>query len=563
MIELRPYQRECIEAVLTEWRKGVTRQLVSLPTGCGKTIIFAALAKELNTHTLIVAHREELIRQAVDKIRMVWPEADAGVVMAEENDYTRQVVVASIQTASRPARLERLKTQDYRLLIIDEAHHAAAETYRRVAAELGFMEDDRDKLLLGVTATAMRGDGVALGTVFQKITFERSIAAMIKAGYLCDLRGIRVATRTSLNGVAVRGGDFAEGQLEAAINTEERNRIVVEAYLDHAAPRKAIAFTAGVRHAKDLAEEFRRAGLAAEAVYGAMPAEDRRKLIEAFHAGKLHVLTNCMILTEGFDCPSVEALLMARPTKSRTLYIQMVGRGTRLYPGKTECLVIDFCDNHHDVCTLGTLAGKPLDGLRNGQSLREAVMEEEAERTGKLLRPAGEIVTEEFDLMQRSQFRWVAVGEHWRLNLGNGIAVWLKHLGNGQYDTGITRDNQLIQKLSATPLPLGYAQGVAEDWARKNANTTLVDKTAPWRQLPATEKQLAALRKWGVTPPPGITRGEACDMLDDLWARREAYLNSPATHKQIYALKKLGFDVKPGLTQRDARKLFEQARRRA
>jgi len=523
MLELREYQNEAINAIVSRWQAGVTRQLVSLPTGTGKTVVFAALARQLNCRTLIVAHREELVTQAVDKVAMVWPEVDAGVVMADRDEPGRQVVVASIQSACRPKRLKRLAEQDFRLLIIDEAHHAVADTYMKVIDALGFMADAPGKLLVGVTATAKRGDKVALGAVFQEIVFERSISTMIRAGYLADLRGIRVATATDLGGVAVSHGDYATGQLAAVVNTVGRNRIITEAYLEHAAPRRGIAFTVDVKHAQDLASEFLAAGVEAQAVYGDMPKEERRDILQGFSAGEVQVVTNCNLLTEGYDEPSIEALLMARPTRSSVLYTQMVGRGTRPFPGKTECLVLDFTDTATGICTLGTLAGLPLDAMRNGQSVAEAEAEREAAEAGKLLRTSSKVVATSFDLLERSRFRWVPLaGGHYRLSAGDGVVLYLKATGTGRYAVGVTKAGQLVKRLSDTELPLNYAQGVAEDWIRRHAKTILADKSAPWREAPATDKQLAALRKFGITPPKGLTRGRASDLLDECIAKAEA-----------------------------------------
>jgi superfamily II DNA or RNA helicase len=198
MLSIRPYQLEAIEAVKEARSSGINRQLISLPTGTGKTVTFAALAQDLNSKTIILAHREELIHQAADKFRLVWPEADIGVVMADSNDMDKQIVIASVQTVSRPKRLEALKELGFKLMIVDEAHHAASESYRNVINGLGFTKNNTDKLLVGVTATPTRGDGHSLGDIFESIIFERSISTMIKAGYLSDLKGKRILTHTDL-----------------------------------------------------------------------------------------------------------------------------------------------------------------------------------------------------------------------------------------------------------------------------------------------------------------------------------------------------------------------------
>ncbi|MBC7324096.1 MAG: DEAD/DEAH box helicase family protein, partial [Moorella sp. (in: Bacteria)] len=200
MITLRDYQQDAVQAVLQAKGKGITRPLVALPTGTGKTIVFAALARELNARTLILAHRDELIRQAADKVSMVWPEAEIGVIKAEENEKNKQVVVASVQTLARPARLEQVAREDFTLCVVDEAHHAPALSYRRIMDYLLFLDGEPERLLLGVTATARRGDNVGLGNVFEDVVFQASILTMVRAGYLSDIRGIRVSTNADLSG---------------------------------------------------------------------------------------------------------------------------------------------------------------------------------------------------------------------------------------------------------------------------------------------------------------------------------------------------------------------------
>ncbi len=561
MITLREYQTEAIAANLKRRTEGITRQLVSLPTGTGKTVIFAALAKQLDTRTLIIAHREELINQAVDKCHMVWPEAEIGVVMAENDEPDKQLVVGSVQSCCRDNRLDRLREQDFKLLIIDEAHHAPADTYRKIIEELGFMAGNPDKLLLGFTATAARSDKVGLDNVFQEIVFERSIATMIKAGYLADLRGIKVKTKTDLTGVTVRHGDFAEGELANVVNTPARNRVVVKAYLKYAADKKAVAFTANVQHAMDLANEFTAAGIRASAVCGAMSKEERRDKLQAFTTGELPVLTNCNLLTEGFDEPAIAAILMTKPTKSNVVYTQAVGRGTRLYPGKSECMVLDFCDTGAGICTLGALAGLSLEDMPSGQSIREAVAAAETRAAEQAQANAAIHTTATtFDLLEQSRFVWVPIqGGHFRLTADKGLYIYLKNTGSGKYSIGLTTDTELIEMLSDMELPLGYAQGLSEDWAKRNANTVFADKNAGWRGYLPTESQLAMLASYGIKPKPNITRGEASDLISAHKAKQAAKRNEPATAKQIYALRKRGHIVDASLTKGEAARLFKQA----
>ncbi|MEW6572943.1 MAG: DEAD/DEAH box helicase [Bacillota bacterium] len=515
MITLRDYQKDALRAVLAAQKRGVTRPLIALPTGTGKTIIFAALARLLGARALILAHRDELIRQAVDKVLMVWPDASVGVIKADENDFRdKQVVVASVQTLSKPSRLEQVAHQDFNLLVVDEAHHAVASTYRRIMDYLMFLEGEPERLLLGVTATARRGDRVGLGNIFEEVVYSTTILTMVRAGYLCDIRGIRVSTGADLSKVATRRGDFVESQLSLAVNTPERNGIVVAAYLHYAAGRKALAFTVDVQHAKDLAIAFKENGVEAKVISGNTPEEERRETLRAFRRGEIQVITNCAVLTEGYDEPSLDCILMARPTKSATLYTQCIGRGTRLFPGKQDCLVIDFADNRHDVCALPTLLGFGLDRLTRGQSVREEI---EAQERRKVVRPIYGVSAEEFDLLGKSVFRWIQAGHQWRLPIAPQTYAVLSPDGDKYRVLLVARDER-PQLLHPTALTIGYAQGIAEDYARQHGKA-FSRRDAAWRQQPATEKQVDLLRKLGFNPT-GITKGQASDILEEFFANR-------------------------------------------
>lgn len=537
MLKLRDYQQEAVDAVLGEYRNGVTRQLVVIPTGGGKTVVFAYIAKLLGYPTLVLAHRDELVRQAADKFGMVWPEASVGIVKAQEDDHQgRDVVVASVQTLSREERLSRFSPERFGFLVVDEAHHAVAPTYLRVFDRLGFMGGDPGKLLLGVTATGFRGDGIGLGRVFEKIIFQRSVLALIRAGYLVDVKALAVRSQVDISEVAIRGGDFDEKELGFILNTPARNEMVVKAYLEHAAGRRAIAFTADVQHARDLASAFRDCGVEAEPVWGEMPYPERVEVLRKFAAGEVRVVTNCGVLTEGVDIPATDCIIMARPTRSRVLYMQMLGRGLRLYPGKEDCLVIDVCDNcaRNDALTLPTLFGveSARDGLLDAIRKRRAAREE-AGASGRAgveavlpPEPGGvlpvEVTVEEVDVFARSAFRWVVAGDIMRLPVGPGEYIYLVPLGGGLYNVE-HRTEKETKVLNFRPLDIGYAQGLAEEYLReklgwKAQNFAL--REAPWRKLPPTDKQVELLLKLGLYAP-GMTRGDASDALEKFFAAKQ------------------------------------------
>ena len=556
MIALRDYQQEALDAIEADYREGITRQLISLPTGTGKTVLFSALAKKMNRKTLILAHREELLKQAIEKIEMICPDASTGIVQAELNDLDAQIVAGSVQTVSREKRLEQIKQQGFSLIIIDEAHHATAESYQRVVKELGFMSDNPDLLLVGVSATPKRSDGEALGKVFQKIVYERSISTMIRAGYLSDLRGIRIQTEIDLKGITVRQGDFATAELSAVVNTVDRNKLIVDSRYEHASELQSVAFCVDVKPSQYLAQEFKARGIRAEAVWGDMSAEKRAEVLQGFADGSIQVITNCAVLTEGWDAPQIGCVLMCRPTKSQSLYIQCVGRGTRLYPNKKECLVLDFADSRHDVCQLGTLTGKSV--MKHNQSIIEALDEDEqakVEATAK----AGTMRAIAFDLLNRSKFNWFEIaGIGWKLPIAPNVYVILNQVEPDKYKIKLYDNGEPVKELSKQMLPLSYGQGIAEDYARGMGNFSTKD--AYWRTLPATEKQIDMLQRLNIIPAPNISRGEVSDIIE---SRKGLPTREPATGKQLYFLKCQGVKVKPDMSKQEASQMISKLKENA
>ena len=344
-VELRNYQIEAVETVISAANAGISRQMISLPTGSGKTVIMSALAKELNKKTLILAHRQELIHQTVDKLKLVWPGISIGICQGDRDEIHHPVVVGSVQSCSRPKRLERLREQGFELLMIDEAHHSVADTYQSIINALGFGEGT-NKLLVGVSATCGRE---GLGSIFDSITFSRSISTMIGSGYLSPVIGRKILTNFQLEKIRISNGDFAIGELADAVNTAERNQFIVDKFLEYASGRKSVAFCCDVQHCKDLAAAFRAHSVNCCAVWGDMPPDDRERVLSDLKHGHIQVVTSCGILTEGYDEASLSCVVMARPTKSQSLYIQCVGRGLRIYPSKENCLVLDFTDRSNNL----------------------------------------------------------------------------------------------------------------------------------------------------------------------------------------------------------------------
>lgn len=556
-IQPREYQLEAIESVIAAQERGVSRMIVNLPTGTGKTVLFALLAKQLNVKTFVLAHREELLTQASDKFRMIWPECNIGLFKADVDESDSQIVVASIQTACRDKRLERLKQHDFGLLIIDECHHAAADSYTKVIKELGFFNGNPNKLLIGVTATISRGDGLGLGSVFQEIVFERSISTMVRAGYLVNLVGKSVITKISLDEVGIREGDYIASELSRVVNTPSRNKLIVDNFKLFAAERKkTIVFCADVKHSCDLADAFEKESILAKPIFGAMAAEERRNTLADFAASKIQMLTNCMVLTEGFDQPDIDCVIMARPTKSKSLYVQMIGRGTRTFPTKKDCLILDFFDNsskndlaNYRNCLDGVVGS--LFELGRDVGLDECVCPSNGEIVENKgisdLRMLKERV-EDIEFFDHAHFAWTPVGNSWHLQLAPERDVWVRQVAEGFLV--VAHSGGQTFNLSARPLPLDYALGIAEDWGRKQSTKNAwARKDAAWRQEPATPKQIETLNKLGLKYDYSISKGEASQLL-------EVKFNEPATSKQLYWLMKHGIKFDPNITKVEARKII-------
>lgn len=526
-ITLRPYQETCVQRVLEAYQRQPQggSALVVLPTGGGKTLCFAEIARRLGLTTLIIAHREELLHQAADKFRMIDPTTLIGQVGAGRHEWGAPVTVASVQTISRPEHLKTLQRFGYQLVVIDECHHSAADGYRAVLDALP------GAFIVGVTATPDRLDRQNIETIFGEPVFSAGIIEMVEQGYLCDLRAVAVKTSTSLDGLHTQAGDFKQDELEELIDTSERNERVVNAYLEHAKGRQALCFAVTIEHAQHLAEAFLEANVHAAMVCGETTPEERRRLLHDYERGTLEVLCNVGVLTEGYDHPATSCIILARPTQSRALFVQAIGRGTRLAPGKRDCIILDITDNclKHRLqpVTLSSVLGK---ALQDRESLIEAKVREEEERE------KGQFLSE-----REQQERRARVTNRAQDLLINLLAPmdW-KRRASGAYYLEVGEKNHKITlipseetegyytvKAALAPdytwqtwlahAPLEWAQRHAEIKAKilqaGEKKRVLVDSTAPWRIHPASVKQCYMLRKFGIEHKPDITAGEASDLI--------------------------------------------------
>lgn len=345
-LELRPYQRECIEALP---ERGAF--LIQMATGLGKTVTFANIPRR--GRMLILSHRDELVRQPVRYF-----DVPVGIEQAECRSCFEEVVSASVPSMVR--RLKRFPPDMFDVVVVDEAHHAAAASYRKI------IEHFSPRLLLGFTATPNRGDGVGLEDIFEDIIFERDLEWGIRNGYLSDIRCLRCDIGFDLRDVSSRLGDYSADELEAAVNITSANKAVADAYRRYAKGQTLI-FAVSVAHAEAIAREIPDS----EVVIG---GKDRTVVLERFRAGDLKCIVNCMVFTEGTDLPNVETVLIARPTKNIALYTQMVGRGTRLFPGK-DCLTLIDCVGASalNLCTAPSLIGLDASLLDRCDGLPEEI----------------------------------------------------------------------------------------------------------------------------------------------------------------------------------------------
>lgn len=487
---LRPYQQAARDSIHAQWEQGRLRTLLVLPTGTGKTIVFASVAADqvrAGDRVLILAHRGELLEQAADKLQR-----STGLVSAVEkaestclNSWFR-VVVGSVQTLQRSARLERFPRDYFGTIIIDEAHHAITDGYRRI---LDYFEGAK---VLGVTATPDRGDMRNLGEVFDSLAYEYKLTDAIKEGYLCKIMAQTIPLQLDISEVGFTSGDYSLGQLGTALDPY-LEQIVAE-MVQRCRGRKTVVFLPLIKTSQKFRDLLNAKGFQAAEVNG--QSANRKEVLADFDAGKYNVLCNSMLLTEGWDCPSVDCVVVLRPTKVRSLYSQMVGRGTRLAEGKTDLLLLDFLwmTDKHELC-------RPADLVCEDRAVARQMTENLA-ATGvpKDIEEAAAQACEDV-VAQREEALAKQLAEQRRKKA--------KLVDPLQYEMSIQAED-----LS------GYVP------------------TFGWEAGPPTEQQTTALEKLGILPDAVESAGKASLLLDRLHKRRDEGLTTP---KQIRCLEKYGF----------------------
>jgi superfamily II DNA or RNA helicase len=519
-IELRPYQRDALTAVEAAALRGVRRQVVSLPTGSGKTVIFAHLILARQTRTLILVHRDELIRQTLDKLAMVaqGTALDIGVVKAARDEHAGDVVVASVQTLQREARLQRL-VQPFGLVIVDECHHALPEnSYGRILTYVGADQDD-GPLTVGYTATPFRPNNAPIITVedkpgcFDEVVYTLPLMGLVAQGYLSPIvaKGIFLEG-LNLDEVRTRHGDYVEADLAKALMAADAPEHLVRGYEELALGRRALIFCPTVAMTYAVEHAFRSAGLEAASVVGDTPTDARQAIYHEVRAGKLQALVSCAVLTEGFDEPSIDCIMLARPTKSKVLFYQCIGRGLRLWPTKEDCLLIDAtgATQRHGLLSIAAELGLLIPKMpQEGVDIEEGHEGEDAPAEPKLTGYRAH----DIDLAQRTRLHWVETPKgYWVVNLADRM-LRVRPDGQGTYRLEVRKCAERVYTRLVDRLSQEFCFGIASDTARDAQILHMVQEGARWRQNPPSAKQEAFARKLGVRLKPGWSSGEVSDAI--------------------------------------------------
>ena len=490
MFELRPYQAEAKQAILAAWDEGYRKTLLVLPTGCGKTVVFSSVTEnQVNKghRVLIMAHRRELLDQAADKLK----EASGLDSVLEKAESTSlgsflPVTVGSVQSLAQEKRLARFPNDYFQDIIVDEAHHCLSDSYKRV------LDHFPDANILGVTATPDRGDMKNLGEFFDSKAYEYSMTEAIREGYLCPIKAQMIPLELDIADVGISSGDFSAGEIGHAL--EPYLHQIAAEMATYCQGRKTVVFLPLIATSQKFCAMLNDAGLRAAEVNG--NSDDRSEVLADFEAGKYDVLCNSMLLTEGWDCPSVDCIVVLRPTKIRSLYQQMVGRGMRLSPGKTELLLLDFLwmTERHDLCRPSALISKD-----------EAIAKKIDER---MVEDA-----DGFDLIEAEE-------QAERDILAERESALAKQLAEMR-----GKKRKLVD-------PLQYALSIAAE------DLTNYVPTFAWEMAPPSEKQIAFLERRGIFADSVRNAGLASLLIDRLQRRQQMGL---ATPKQIRCLERYGF----------------------
>lgn len=534
MVQLKPraYQEEVLTGIDSLLASGTNRPAVVMATGLGKTVVFShwihrRVMSRPRERVVVWVHRDELAKQARDKIHSIAPHLRPGIVMANQRDHDRQVIVASIQTVSRAPYRRRDAIHGVGAMVADECHHAAAPTWRSTLEHFGAWAGVPT---VGFTATMSREDGRGLGEIWEKVV-ERPDGGNwdtlwgVRNGFLADVRGIRVKVpRLDLSGVHIRGGDLQQDETAEAMLDANTGAAIVKAIHEFAPARRGVVFAPNVATAEQFAADMNEAGIRTETIIGTTPVHERQAVYARFRTGETRWLTNAMVLTEGWDAPWADCAVIARPTKSSALYQQMVGRVLRPWPagGKQDALILDVvgATELHGLASLTDLSEDRQVKPRENQSLLEAWDEfedsPELDTWQDAPAPVHSVVGTEIDMFGQSHSVWLQTAAKgiWFIPAGDMLFfLWPQAEGlYGLYAVSKQREMDAVLLQSGLHMEIGMALAEAEatEYAPEH-----VGKAAAWRQNgPVTKGQKAELARWGVTT--GLTKMSSSDAYDKI-----------------------------------------------
>ncbi len=538
-LRLRGYQQEALAAVDDELTR-VNRTAVVLPTGLGKTVVFAELirrATERGQRALVLVHREELAEQAKAKVHSAAPHLSVGIVKAERNEVDADVIVASVQTLASVKRREQVT--GIGIVIVDECHHAVARTWMEVLAHFGCFpaegdadEDgplgrDRYTPAVGFTAALTRTDGKGLGDVWESVAYEKDILYGIDNGYLAEPRGKAVTVDgLDLATVAKSRGDYQEGQLGEAMEAAGAGEVIARAYAEHAGDRQGVLFAPTVATASSFADSLRAAGIVTELITGETSREDRELIFKRYAEGDVQVLSNVMVLTEGWDMPQCSVAVIARPTQSAGLYTQMVGRVLRPFPGKVDALVLDVVGaaGQHKLQSLTQLVKTEV---RDGESLSEA-----RERIAKEIKASGgsvakgiggAVVAKDVELFANSHSVWLQTyGGTWFIPVRGGIVFLWPESTPGLYTVGVKDDRSKGERvIEGVTLEYGMAHG---EQLAEERDPMVATKGRSWRRTKPSQAQMDLAIRLQLAEPAAVLemrKGELSDLISVHMASRQ------------------------------------------
>ncbi|KAJ4270309.1 putative ATP-dependent helicase IRC3 [Fusarium torreyae] len=569
-VQLRDYQEECIASVLSSLKHGHKRVGISLATGSGKTVIFTQLIDKIPSvnkgaqQTLILAHRRELVEQAANHCQRAYPDKKIEIEMGNVHATgTADITIASVRSITSGDRLKKFDPSRFKLVLVDEAHHIVAPGYLKTLQYFGLdQKRPNSPNLVGVSATFSRFDGVRLGAAIDEIVYHKDYVDMISKKWLSDVIFTTVESKANLSKVKKGAfGDYLPGELSKAVNTSEINDITVRSWMAKAPGRKStLVFCVDVAHVVELTDRFRKHGFDARYVTGETPKIERGETLDSFRKGEFPVLVNCGVFTEGTDIPNVDCIILARPTRSRNLLVQMIGRGMRLHPGKKNCHIIDLVSSlDTGIVTTPTLFGLDPDVLVERATVNDLrKIKDNTEHTNSrqplsyettAVQGSDSVTFTDYDsvldliadtsgekhIRAISKYAWVQVGEDkFVLSAPSGSYVRIERVSE-RFNTsapiyravdvralppGVAKSPYAMPREILTAATFTDAVHGADSYAAKMFPHTFIHRYQRWRSLPPTQGQVDFINKMRGKAKPltadDLDKGKAADMITKL-----------------------------------------------